>query len=163
MNRLRGLAVFAIVVFSCGVAANNAQAFSVSYDQKVTRGRESFTGKVAIKDEMFRMEAKVEGKGAITIRNSEGLYTYMPEDGLAMKLPSLDQGQQPVEHADNYQAYLNKLNAEHIGTETINGYACDVYRFKDPALNGITTAWVWKKKSFPIKIETDGSDGKTTI
>ena len=152
-----------VMVLVSGLAVGNAQAFSVSYDQKVTRKHEVFTGKVAMKDEMFRMEANVEGKVAITIRNSDGIYTYMPDEGMAMKLPSVDSSQQPVQHAENYKQYLEKVHAEHIGNEIVNGHPCDVYRFNDPSVKGTTTAWVWTEKLFPIKMEIDAPDGKTVV
>jgi outer membrane lipoprotein-sorting protein len=145
------------------LGVGGAQAFSVSYEQKVTKGREVYAAKVAMKDEMFRMEAKVEGRASVIIRNAEGTYTYMPDEGMAMKLPLLDESQQPVKHADNYAQYLKEVKAQRLGSETVNGHPCDVYRFTDPSVKGATTAWVWTQKQFPIKLEIDSPDGKVIV
>ena len=146
----------------CLVGAE-AQAFSAAYDQKVTQGSQVVNGKVTMKDEMFRMEATVDGQTAVTIRNASGIYTYMPKEGMAMKMPGLDPSQQPVQHADDYQQYLQERQAERIGADTFDGHPCEVYRFTDPAIQGTTTAWVWTEKQFPIKMEIDGPKGKTVI
>lgn len=138
-------------------------AFSASYDQKITRGNQVVTAKVTLRDDRFRMEATVEGGTMVTIRNSEGIYTYMPQEGMAMKLPMLDPSQQPVQNADNYQAYLRQQQAQFIGSEVIKGYSCDVYRFADSMMRGTTTAWVWQEKQFPVRLEIDAPDGKTVI
>ena len=151
------------VVLGCCLATPGAEAFSVSYDQKVTKSREVFAAKVAIKDNLFRMETAAEDQTSVTIRNPNGIYTYLPKEGMAMKLPALNQAQQPLEHADNYPAYLQERHAERIGSETINGHPCEVYQFTDPALKGTTTAWVWKEKEFPSKMEIDGPDGTMVV
>ena len=104
----------------------------------------------------------VGGQVSIIIHNAEGTYTVMPSEGMAMKT-SLHPGQGPVRGAGNYAAYLRERQAERTGSETIDGRACDIYRFSDPEAGGITTAWVWKEKMFPIRFETETSDGKMLI
>lgn len=151
------------VVLGMCLAAAEAQAFSASYDQKVTQGSQVITGKVTLKDERFRMDAVVEGQAAVTIRNASGTYTYLPAEGMAMKISGLDPSQQPVQHAGNYQQYLQERQAERIGTDTIDGHPCEVYRFTDPSIRGTTTAWVWTEKQFPLKLEIDGPTGKTLV
>jgi hypothetical protein len=48
-----------------------------------------------------------------------------------------------------------------VGTETIDGKLCDVYQW---TYQGTTTKeWIWKDKSFPIKMESTSSSGTTTI
>ena len=160
---MRGIAVGVGVVLGVCVAAAEAQAFSAMYDQKVTQGSQMMNGKVTMKDEMFRMEATVNGQTAVTIRNASGIYTYMPKEGMAMKMPELGLSQQPVQHTGNYQQYLEERHAERIGADTIDGHPCEMYRFTDPSVEGTTTAWVWTEKQFPIKMEIDGTKGKTVV
>ncbi len=129
----------------------------------MTQGSQVVTGRVTIKDEMFHMEATMDGQATVTIRNATGIYTYLPKEGMAMKMPGLDPSQQSVQHTGNYQQYLQERHAERIGTETVDGHGCDVYRFTDPSMKGTTTAWVWTEKQFPIRMEISGSNGKTVV
>ena len=162
MGRGRMMGVLGIVL-GVGLAAGEASAFSVSYDQTVTHGRDVVTAAVALKDGMFRMDATVGGQVSVIIHNQEGTYTVMPSEGMAMKMPALNMSQRPVQGADDYAQYLQQQRAERIGSETIDGHACDIYRFSDPDTGEATTAWVWKEKMFPIRLETDGRDGKTLV
>lgn len=148
------------MVVGLGLAAGQAWAYSVTYDQKTTQGRDVFTSKVALKDERFRMEMTVSGQTSIIIRNQAGTFTVMPSEGMAMKLDALNPSQQPISGARNYAQYLQERHAEKIGSETIGGRACDVYRFADPQTRDTTTAWVWIEKQFPIRLEIDDPKGK---
>ena len=149
------------VVAGVGLAAGEASAFSVSYDQKVTQGRQVYQAKVSLKDQLFRMETTAGGQTSVILHNREGTYTVMPSEGMAMKMPALRPGQQPVRGAENYAQYLQQQHAERIGAETIDGHACEIYHFTDPDTGGMVTAWVWTERMFPIRLETEDSDGKT--
>ena len=157
---MRAIAVGVGVVLGVCAAGAVAEAFSVSYDQKTTQGRQVTTGTVSMKDEMFRMDTTAEGQTMAIIRNASGTYTYMPAEGMAMKLAALNPSQQPVEGAEDYLQYLTQRQAEKIGNETVDGHACDIYRFNDPETKGTVTAWVWTEKRFPLKLEFDGAKGK---
>ncbi|MBI4342193.1 MAG: hypothetical protein HY599_02360 [Candidatus Omnitrophica bacterium] len=160
---MKAIAAGVGVVLGVCVVGVQAEAYSASYDQKVTQGRQMMAGKVTIHDELFRMEATVDGQATVTIRNASGTYTYLPAEGMAMKMAGLNPSQQPVQHAENYQQYLHAQHAERIGAETIDGHPCEIYRFTDPTIQGTITAWVWMEKSFPLKTEIDGPDGKTVV
>lgn len=160
MSKSTVLGLLGVLVW-IGVVAGDAAAFSVSYDQKMTHGRDVYQSKVSMKDQLFRMEMTVEGQASIIIRNAEGTYTVMPSEGMAMKTPRLRPGQEPVQGTDNYAQYLQQRQAERTGSETIDSHACDIYRYSDPETGGTTTVWVWKDKMFPIRFETEASDGKT--
>ncbi len=149
-----------VLVLGC-LATSDVQAFSASYDQKVTTGRAVITSKVILHDDRFRIEATLDGVTSVTIRNAQGIYQYLPKEGIAMQLPGLDPAQQPLAHSDNYHAYLEAHHAQRLRAETINGYPCEVYQLIDPALRGTTTVWVWTEKAFPIRLEMEGSDGTT--
>ncbi len=151
------------VLASVGLAVGDASAFSASYDQKMTHGRDVYQSKVSMKDGLFRMEMTTRGQTSIILHNANGTYTVMPNEGMAMKMPRLQPGQRPVQGADNYAQYLEQQHAERTGSETIDGRACDIYRFTDSESGALTTAWIWKEKMFPVRLETEGSDGKTLI
>ena len=150
------------VIVGMGVVTGEAAAFSASYDQKTTQGRRVMSGTVLLKDELFRMETTSEGQTAVILHNREGTFTVMPSEGMAMKT-ALHPGQGPIRGAGNYAAYLQERHAERIGAETVDGHACDIYRFTDPEAGGTVTAWVWTEKMFPVRYETDGRDGKTVV
>ena len=159
--RVMGVGV-GLVLGVCAAGAG-AEAFSVSYDQKITQGRQVMTSKVSMKDQMFRMDMTAEGQATATIHNASGTYTYMPAENMAMKLPVLNASSRPIEHADNYQQYLQERHAQRIGTETVDGHPCEIYRFTDPDTGDLVTAWVWIEKQFPIKMEIDGAEGKILV
>jgi outer membrane lipoprotein-sorting protein len=140
--------------------AGEVLAFSVVYDQKTTQGREVYQSKMSVKDGLFRMEMTAGGQTSLIIHNAEGTYTVMPSEGMAMKIGRPHPGQGPVRGAANYAQYLQQQRAERIGSETIDGRACDIYRYTDSETGDLNTAWVWKEKMFPIRIEIDGAKGK---
>ncbi len=154
---MKGVRLF-VAVAALVTVATRAWAYSASYDQTMTNGKETFTSKVYVKDRHMRIESNVHGVQAIMIRNDEGFFNYMPQEGVAMKLPGLNVAQQPVQDVDGYEAYLQKQHAQKIRSETVNGYACDVYQYTDPK-GGPITAWVWKEKQFPVRVEMNGPDG----
>ena len=143
------------VTLGVGVVAGEAGAFSASYDQKTTQGRRVTTSKMSLKDELFRMEMIAQGQTAIILHNREGTFTVMPSEGMAMKT-AVRPGQGPIRGAGHYAQYLQEQQAERIGAETVDGHACDIYRYTDPETRELTTVWVWKEKMFPVKFETEG-------
>lgn len=151
------------VLAAAGLMAEQAFAFSASYDQKMTQGREVYQSKVSLKGELFRMEITYQSKAMIIIHNAEGTFTVMPSEGMAMKTSRLRPGQHPVRGAGNYAQYLQQQHAQRTGSETIDGRACDIYHFTDSETGEATTAWVWKDKMFPIKLETESTQGKTLV
>ena len=145
------------VLASVGVMATDAAAFSVSYDQKTTQGRTTHQSKVQMKNALFRMDMAMGGQESIILRNAEGTFTVMPSEGMAMKMPQLHPGQGPVRGAGNYAQFLQEQHAELTGSETIDGKECDIYRYTDSETGELTTVWVWKQKTFPVKFQS----GKT--
>lgn len=159
MGRWTGRIGAAVVVASCGVFQSAAWAFSVTYDQQVTLGHRVMRSKVMVADQRARIESTMEGIEHIILKNDHDIYSYMPKTGVAMRLPSLEPSQGVVEHPEDYLGYLNEHNAKLIGSETVNGYACDVYTFVDPTNRAGTKVWVWKEKQFPVKLEQQTPEG----
>ncbi len=160
MKRLTGMAACVLGVL---VASATAEAFSASYDQTVTGSQGTMTSKIVLRDGQFRIESVMGGSTSITIRNAEGVFTYLPQEGIALRMPALNASQQPVQGADNYPKYLQEHNARLVRSESWHGMNCDVYEFTDPELKGTTTAWVWKEKQFPVRMEMHGPDGLVTV
>jgi outer membrane lipoprotein-sorting protein len=153
----------AAVLLAAAAGAQTASAISASYDQTVTGDGHTVTSRVYLQDDSMRIESSMSGVQSIVIKNSEGMFTYMPEQQMAMRLAELDVQQQTVAGVDNYVEYLSGLSAERVGSETVNGYDCDVYRYNDPEGEGVTTAWVWKEHQFPVQVQVQGPKGTTLI
>ena len=156
-------AAVSLLILLMGNRAAQAQPFSASYDQKVTRGAEVSTSKVLVKNTMFRIESTMEGERNIIIRNQDGLYTYAPAEGTAVKLEGLEPSLVAAETLGDYAGYLHQRGAARIDSDIVNGRLCDVYQFTDPATRSQATAWVWQDKQFPLKVELDGPDGITVV
>ena len=151
--RCGGLIAFALVM-SCAGAAS---AFSVSYDQQATTKGMVIRSAVRLKDGRFRAESTMEGIKSGVIRNDSGVYQYLPDQHLAMRLPALDPAQYPLGEPEDYQEYLDQNEAQRVGSETINGYPCDIYEFNDQG--DLITAWVWTEHPFPVKVVQRGAGG----
>jgi len=140
--------------------AGEVQARTASYDQVITHGGQRMHSSVTIKDERtFRMESNVQGIKAIIISNQSGVFSYMPNQNMAIRLPSLDQFEKPVAAAGDYTEYLKQLNAEFLGKEIVNGYNTDIYRYFDPSANAPVTVWVWTEEQFPVRIQMKSAMG----
>lgn len=86
--------------------------------------------------------------------STQTMYTYMPAQNIAYLT---NFGQAPSNPAEN----SNQIMPTYLGTDTVDGKLCDVYQY---TLEGATAkVWVWKEKSFPIKMETTTSGTTTTI
>lgn len=146
-----------------GLAAADAAAFSVTYDQKMTTGGKVIPSKVKSRDGLFRIESVVDGMQSIVIRTAGGeIYQYMPAEQMAMKLPKFDGLSGPTDEAADYLSYLKQQNAQQLGTETVNGLPCEVYQFADASSGAMTKVWVWQGKQFPVKMEQDTPQGRVT-
>lgn len=156
MRNKRVLGAMGLVI---GVAHGAAWGFSVSYDQRVTSGGEVVESTVRVKDDLMRIDSSAEGERVIVLKNREGSFSYLPEEGFAMRLPGVERSQQPIEQVEDYESFLRAQQATVIRSERVNGYDCDVYQFADPAGEGTVTAWVWRERQFPVKVELDGPDG----
>ena len=154
----RVLGVMGLVV---SIAQGAAWGFSVSYNQRVVSGGEVVESAVRVKDDLMRIESSSEGEQVIVLRNHEGTFSYFPEEGFAMRLSGLERNQQPIDRVEDYANFLHAQQATVIRSERVNGYDCDVYRFTDPAGEGTVTAWVWRERQFPVKVELNGSEGLT--
>jgi len=62
---------------------------------------------------------------------------------------------------DNPAEDAEQIYPTYLGTETVDGKLCDVYQYT--TADGTTKAWIWKDKSFPIKVEVTSSQGTAII
>lgn len=144
--------------------SGRAMAMTVSYDQKVSIDSNPVaTIKVLVRDEQMRAESDFNGVTSVLYRNAKGTYSYLPQQKMAALLPAALDRPNITRDIPNYMEFLNKNEGKKTGTETLNGVECDVYTFMEPNILRPGKSWVWKEKSFPVKIEVDAPEGKTTI
>jgi prepilin-type processing-associated H-X9-DG protein len=137
----------------------------VKFDQVMTTSgqTQSTTLHMYIKDAWlsdkmkFRYEIAEGGTTMIMLYDfgARTAYEYFPNQNMAYRI-DFSQAEQnnPTENA-------NQIVPVKVGTETIDGNLCDVYQwtFEGSSMK----EWIWKEKSFPIKMETTTSSGTTTI
>jgi len=155
------LMALSVGLLACGVSAA-AETFTARYDQRVTQNGQMFVSRVMIKDDAFRIESDVMGMHSVSIRNATGLFTYVPAQGTAFRLPGLDVTQQAIEEPADYLAHLQSRGATKLRTEPVGGEPCDVYTYTDPQ-HGQVTTWVSQQARFPVRIELDGPGGQTLV
>ena len=162
MKRGRGVAAVSGLFFVCTglLTAGEAFAFSVSYDQEVTVGDRVITSTVRLKDEQFRVDTPLEGASDVIIRNPSGVYHYMSNARTAQRLSVSSLLEYDAKDLEDFLGYLSDQHATVIGSETIHGYPCDIYRFTDQSSGEVITTWVWKDKRFPVKIEQQLPQGR---
>ncbi|MBW6470286.1 MAG: hypothetical protein K0A90_03590 [Methanosarcinaceae archaeon] len=127
---------------------------SVKYDIIITMpGLPTLTTNTWIKDDMIRTEMTVEGMKVINIVGRGGvMYTYMPDQNMAMKIDAGDAPVPAVDKLESMQGYDPKV----IGTETLDGKKCQVIEIPEGKM------WIWDEYGFPIRIEMTLPEGKVT-
>ena len=149
---------------ACTAGSTQVLAFFASYEQSITMTDDVVsTSKVMIKDEKLRIESSAGGVTQVLIRNSQGMYSYSPEQKLALKLPDVLFPMGPTDDPEHYLEQLKDQEAVVIGTETIRGYICNVYQFQNPNEDSTTTAWIWTERGFPVRVEMESPRGTTTV
>lgn len=157
-------AVFFFLLSLSVLSTGQALALTVSYDQKVSIDSNPVaTVKVLVRDDQMRAESDFNGVASVLYRNAKGTYSYLPQQKMAALLPAALDRPNITRDIPKYMEFLEKNQGKKTGTETINGVECDVYTFMEPNILRPGKAWVWREKTFPVKIEVDAPEGKTTI
>jgi outer membrane lipoprotein-sorting protein len=145
-------------------ASPAALALTGSYEQTVSvDGRPMVTFHITVKEDKVRAKTSYQGQEEVTIRNAEGTFRFLPAQRVIFKLPEDVSRQSLLDDIDNYKTYLDQQKAVVAGSEVFQERECDVYEFKDPISGGMTRAWVWKEKGFPLKIEVGAPEGKVVV
>ncbi len=137
--------------------AGLAMAAEFSADMLVQSMGQNLTGKIYIKNQKQRMEMG-GAHGMITIFDlaTKKSYMLMPATKMAMEMGEMDE-----KTHDALGMELDKLppGAKLVGSETVNGYPCDVYTFQDPE-EGSGKAWIAKKLKYVMKAEGKNDQGE---
>ena len=146
-----------------GLLIQTGFAFQAVFDQEISVGGEQIGKfKIHLKDNKMRVESLGGPVRAILIRNSDGLFNYLPDRNVAARMTQASHANL-ADDIPNYMDYLKENNASKLGSETVNGYPCDIYEFFEPISRGKSKAWVWTGKNFPVKIEVDTPQGLTIV
>jgi prepilin-type processing-associated H-X9-DG protein len=86
--------------------------------------------------------------------STKTMYMYMPAQNLAYLTNFAQAPSNPAENS-------NQIMPTYLGTETIDGKLCDVYQYTFEGASA--KQWVWKEKSFPIRMESTTSGGTSVL
>jgi outer membrane lipoprotein-sorting protein len=148
------------VISTVASAANNIR--SATYKQTLTgMGMREMTMQVWMKDNMMRIDSTPGGQLVTTIRRPDGLYNYVPSQNMLTKMPEMD-SKEEIRNPREFVEYLYGMGISPAGAEKVGQYDCNVYKYKDTFSGSPTTAWIWKEKNFPVKIEIETPFGTST-
>lgn len=162
-RRRSGIILGAVLAVSF-VLTYDVWAFTAKYRQSMSGpdGAE-IVYQVWMSDKKMRMETDFGGETRVLLFNEDGRYTFLPAQNLYFKLPSLPVTQNDTNNPVEFVRQVKSRQTEALGTETVNGYLCDVYRYRDEDTSSIVTVWIWKEKEFPVKIGFAGGLVESTI
>ena len=100
-------------------------------------------------------------QGIITLMDldAQTIYTYMPDQNMAMKMP-FDPNQSPSTDQDDVDNTLS-YNPKTIGTESIDGKSCSVIEYNYSGTS--VKSWIWKDKGIALRTEMTSSEGTTVM
>ncbi len=157
------LSALAFVAFLF-IPYSGAYCFSVSYDQTVKLENNLVAEvKVVVKDDFMRAESKFGDAVSVMYRNETGIYSYLPAEKVATKIPAAMDTPNLTRDLPNFTDYLQRNAGVKTGSEVLNGLQCDIYEFNEPTIQKKSKAWIWTEKSFPVKIEVPAPEGLTTV
>jgi hypothetical protein len=149
-----GVALAIILLLAAGLA----QAAEFSATMVTKAGGVEIPGKIYVKDNKVRNEVQVAGQAGIHILrpDKQVVWIILPQQKAYMEMPFTKEAQHNLLPLTEEQ----KNSMKKMGTETINGYACDKYMasitHKGKAMQ--VTSWVATDLGMPIKIvSADGS------
>lgn len=136
-----------------------AQAAEFSAKMITKAGGQEMHGKVFMKGEKMRTEVQAGGQTSIHIVRPDKklVWVLMPAQKTYMEMPITGEAQQKTLTT----LVKDKAKLKLIGTETVNGFACDKYETTISRKGGLTSkhyVWIAKKLGMPIKMMSeDGS------
>jgi len=150
--------LIAILAFSAGAAE-----FSADMTINSATGGE-MTGKVFVKGNALRQQFDTPMGPQVTIiePGAAFMYVLLPGQKMYMEVPNsqvtLDEGEDMEAKFSAQGTVTNK------GSETIEGYKCEVYHivYNDPNM-GEATVWVSRDLNYPLKIHTKNPQDTATF
>jgi hypothetical protein len=170
LNKRNGIALLVVVLaLACAALPAQAQLATLpqfSADMTTKHGGESTQGKIYFGSNKIRMDMNAGGRDMQMITDilKKTSYMIMPQQRMYMEMSATGpmagaRGRTPdVKPVDPNNPCANQpgVTCKKVGTETVNGRACDKWEFTG---DGKHTAWIDQKLHIPVK--TVSSDGAT--
>ncbi len=164
-------AVASLVLGICLAGPLLAQAFGSAHWKSKgeieggPQGSMTTESELWMKDKRVRIKTTTMGMKMNVVKSGDFVYQWQEGQTTGMKMSA--NGRQRGASAD----YVNRIEevrakGKKIGTETVNGHACDIYEYTETSERGRTakqTYWLARDlKNFPVKLVADVGDAKIT-
>jgi len=137
----------------------------MSYDYSLTipEGK-MMTGKVWMQDKKMKTESTIEGKIIITIFDGDTntLYTYYPDQNIAMKL-SAPESDEKVSTPTDYTRDADPNEIKTLETTIYDGVKCRVMLIKSGEGKEQIKMWVREDYGIPVRVEATAPNGNKTV
>jgi outer membrane lipoprotein-sorting protein len=148
---------FLLISAVMSFAARDSFAYTAEYKQVM----ENADGNLIIYDvwvdgAKMRMDTEAEGEKSVLLIREDGVFAYMPARNTYVKITAMPKWPEGSRNPMDFAAWLKGQEKESLGTEVMNGYPCDVFRYRDQLSGSIVTVWIWQGKDFPVKIVFTG-------
>jgi hypothetical protein len=165
------LAIAILVPGICLAAALQAQAFgsarwrSTGEIEGGPQGSMKTESELWMKDKKVRIKTTAMGVKVNVVKSGDFLYQWQEGETTGMKMSA--QARERGASTD----YVNRIEdvrakGKKIGSETVNGHACDIYEYTESSEQGRAakqTYWLAKDlKNFPVKLMAEVGDAKMT-
>jgi len=127
---------------------------SLSYDVEMESPEATMEGNFWQKGQKMRAEGEIEGEDLVIIIDNEErvAYTYMPTEGMAIKMGLGEVGEVQEGSIKEQSLALPEHQPVVIGKATIDGKECIVVEyFVDDETTG--KMWIWREHGLPIRVE----------
>jgi outer membrane lipoprotein-sorting protein len=150
--------VFLAFLSVMGFSAENGFAYTAEYKQVLETENDAMPiiYNVWVENDKMRMDTDLNGENRALIINESGIYALMPQKNTYMKIQTAPKWPVGARNPVDFALWLKDKEKESLGTEVINGYTCDVYRYRDEQSGSIVTVWIWQGNDFPVKIVLAG-------
>jgi hypothetical protein len=110
-----------------------------------------------------KMKFRQEGTTQIFLMDysAQTAYLWTPGQNTAYKIDFSQVLSNPMVNVAN----ADQIHPTYLGTDTVDGNLCDMWQwtYQVTGTTGTEKMWIWKDKSFPVKMETTTSGVTTTI
>jgi hypothetical protein len=150
---LPGVALITIFLLAAGLA--QAAEFTATLVTKA--GGKEIPGKVYVKDNKMRNEVEVAGMASVHILRPDKkvVWIIMPQQKAYMEMPFNKEAQQKLLPLTEEQ----KAKMKKVGTETVNGYACDKYETSLSHQGKAMQVFTWLATDLNLPIKIMSADG----
>jgi outer membrane lipoprotein-sorting protein len=160
-NMFKAAFLFVFIFMTFHVFAPDARAYTLSYKQTMKfQKNQEMVMRMWLKDGKMRIESGEGPYKMTSLHLDDGIYNMIPGQNVITKIAVPKTG---LNYLSDHEAYVNEIKgfgAVLKGTEKIDGKACDVYEYTEPATGNTVTSWVSQEIKFPLKMIAKGPAGE---